>query len=146
MEKWLDSIILFRAGVKILLGAGMVSLVIFSPGLVAQEDPVKIRTIPVKVTAYNPVRSQTDSSPHITASNKLVRLGMVALSRDLEREFGLMFGDTIYLDGIGSFVFEDRMHRRKRRQVDILMFNPIEARKFGVKKSYLFILEEPKTE
>lgn len=146
MGKWLDSIVLFRAGVKTLLGVGMVSSVIFSAELVAQEDTVNIRAIPVKVTAYNPVRSQTDSSPLITASNKRVRLGMVALSRDLEREFGLMFGDTIYLDGIGRFVFEDRMHRRKRRQVDILMFNPIEARKFGVKNSYLFILEEPKTE
>ena len=146
MEEWLDSILLFRAGVKTLLGIVMVSSVILSAELVAQEDTVKIRAIPVKVTAYNPVRSQTDSSPLITASNKRVRLGMVALSRDLEREFGLMFGDTIYLDGIGRFVFEDRMHRRKRRQADILMFNPIEARKFGVKNSYLFILEEPKPE
>lgn len=146
MEKWLDSIVLLRAGFTILLGVGMVFSVIFSPGLVAQEDTVKIRAVPVRVTAYNPVRSQTDSSPLITASNKRVRLGMVALSRDLEREFGFMFGDTIYLDGIGRFVFEDRMHRRKRRHVDILMFNPIEARKFGVKSSYLFILEESKTE
>ena len=146
MEKWLDLIGPMRAGGKILLGAGILSLVLFTPGLVAQEDAVKMRAVPVKVTAYNPVRSQTDSSPLITASNKRVRVGMVALSRDLEREFGFTFGDTVYLYGFGRFVFEDRMHRRKRRQVDILMFNPMEARKFGVKSSYLFIMEEPKRE
>ena len=146
MEKWLDLIGQMRAGGKILLGAGILSLVLFSPGLVALEDAVKIRAVPVKVTAYNPVRSQTDSSPLITASNKRVRVGMIALSRDLEREFGFTFGDTVYLYGFGKFVFEDRMHRRKRRHVDILMFNPMEARKFGVKSSYLFVLEEPKRE
>jgi 3D (Asp-Asp-Asp) domain-containing protein len=144
MQKWLDRIGLMRAGGKILLGAGILSSVLFTPGVVAQEVVVKIRAIPIRVTAYNPVRSQTDSSPLITASNKRVRVGMVALSRDLEREFGFTFGDTVYLYGFGRFVFEDRMHRRKRKHVDILMFNPVEARKFGVKSSYLFVLEEPK--
>jgi len=145
MEKWFDRIGRMRAGGKILVGAGILSSVLFTPGLMAQEVAVKIRAIPVKVTAYNPVRSQTDSSPLITASNKRVRVGMVALSRDLEREFGFRFGDTVYLYGFGRFVFEDRMHRRKRRHVDILMFNPMKARRFGVKSSYLFVLEEPKT-
>ena len=144
MEKWLDRIGLMRAGGKILLGAGILSSVLFTPGVVVQEVVVKIRAIPIRVTAYNPVRSQTDSSPLITASNKRVRVGMVALSRDLEREFGFTFGDTVYLYGFGRFVFEDRMHRRKRKHADILMFNPVAARKFGVKSSYLFVLEEPK--
>jgi 3D (Asp-Asp-Asp) domain-containing protein len=146
MEVWLDLIGRMRPGGKILLGVGILSSAFFAPGLVAQEDAVRMRVIPVKVTAYNPVRSQTDSSPLITASNKRVRVGMVALSRDLEREFGFRFGDIVNLDGIGRFVFEDRMNRRKRRHVDILMFNPIEARKFGVKSSYLFVLEGAKKE
>jgi len=115
-------------------------------GLVAMEHAVGVRVIPVKVTAYNPVRGQTDSSPLVTASNKRVRAGMVALSRDLEREFGFRFGDTVYLFGLGKFVFEDRMHRRKRRHVDILMFNPVAARKFGVKSLYLLVREKPKGE
>ncbi len=146
MKKWFDLIGRMRPGREILVGVVILSSAIFAPGLVAQEDGVGMRAIPVKVTAYNPVGSQTDNSPLITASNKRVRVGMVALSRDLEREFGFRFGDTVHLHGIGRFVFEDRMHRRKRRQVDILMFNPGEARKFGVKRSYLFVLEEPKTE
>lgn len=146
MEETLDLIGRMRPTGKILLGVGMLSFAFFGSSLVAQEDEVGIRAIPVKVTAYNPVRSQTDSSPLITASNKRVRVGMVALSRDLEREFGFRFGDTVYLYGIGKFVFEDRTHRRKRRHVDILMFNPMEARKFGVKRSYLFVLGEARRE
>ena len=146
MEKRFDLMRRMGPRGKILLGVGFLYSVLFAPGLVAQEDAVRMRVIPVKVTAYNPVRSQTDSSPLITASNKRVRVGMVALSRDLEREFGFRFGDIVYLYGIGRFVFEDRMHRRNRRHVDILMFNSIEARKFGVKSSYLFVLEESKRE
>jgi 3D (Asp-Asp-Asp) domain-containing protein len=95
--------------------------------------------IPVVVTAYNPLESQTDSTPHLTASNKLVRPGIVALSRDLEEEFGFTFGDTVVIQGIGSFVFEDRMHKRWRRRVDILMFSREDARKFGHQHSNLMI-------
>ena len=146
MGEWLNLIARMGPRRKVLLGVGILSPVLFAPGLVAMEDALGVQIIPVKVTAYNPVRAQTDSSPLITASNKRVRAGMAALSRDLEREFGLRFGDTIYLYGLGKFVFEDRMHRRKRRHVDILMFNPVEARKFGVKSSYLFFPEESKGE
>jgi len=142
MKRWWDVIRRMSPGSKIFLGIGILSSFLFVPGLVALEDGVRVRTVPVKVTAYNPVRSQPDGSPLITASNKRVRVGMVALSRDLEREFGFRFGDTVYLYGFGRFVFEDRMHRRKRRHVDILMLNPVEARRFGVKSSYLYVLEE----
>lgn len=143
MNRWFS--VIERAGIRheVLLAMWIVLSVCFLPRLAAQGDPVRIRAVPVKVTAYNPVQSQTDSSPLITASNKRVKAGMVALSRDLEREFGFRFGDTVYLDGLGKFVFEDRMHRKKRRHVDILMFNPIQARRFGVRSSYLFVLEEP---
>ncbi len=143
MEEGFDLIGRMRPREKILLVVAILCSFLFAPGLVAMEDAGRMRPIPVTVTAYNPVRSQTDISPLITASNKRVRVGMVALSRDLEREFGFRFGDTVYLYGLGRFVFEDRMHRRKRRHVDILMLNPMEARRFGVKSSYLFVLEEP---
>lgn len=97
------------------------------------------RFIPVVVTAYNPVASQTDSTPEITASNKRVRPGMVALSRDLEEEFGFKFGDPVFIVGLGFFVFEDRMHKRWARRVDILMPSRRDAKKFGVKYSFLLV-------
>jgi len=97
------------------------------------------RFIPVVVTAYNPVASQTDSTPEITASNKRVRPGIVALSRDIEEEFGFRFGDPVFIVGLGFFVFEDRMHKRWTRRVDILTLSRKAAKTFGVKYSFLVV-------
>jgi len=95
--------------------------------------------VPVVITAYNPVVTQTDSTPTITASNKRVRPGIVALSRDLEEEFCFKFGDTVVIEDHGSFVFEDRMNKRWTRRVDILMISRAAARKFGVQRSFLVV-------
>ena len=100
----------------------------------ATYDPIAVL---VDVTAYNPVMEQTDETPLIMASGKTVYQGAVALSRDLERDLGLKFGDTIEIDGFGQFMFEDRMNRRWTRRVDILLFSPEKARQFGVRKSFL---------
>lgn len=95
--------------------------------------------IPVKVTAYSARMSETDSTPTITASNKKVKEGYIALSRDLEKRFKLKFGDKIYLSNIGVFEFQDRMHRRKRNQVDIFMKSTKKAKEFGVQKGMLIV-------
>lgn len=95
--------------------------------------------IPVTVTAYNAEVAQTDSTPFITASNKRVREGIVALSRDLERDYGLTWGDKVYIIGIGEFEFQDRMNRRFKKRVDIFMWSKRRALKFGKKKAKLII-------
>jgi len=77
----------------------------------------------VRVTGYNATVNQCDSTPNITASNKKVRLGMVAVSRDLEKKYNLKFGDFVYLEGYGLFEFQDRLHKRKKKQIDILCWN-----------------------
>jgi hypothetical protein len=100
----------------------------------ATYEPI---TIAVRVTAYNPVRDQTDETPYTMASGKTVYGGAVALSRDLEADLGLSFGDLIEIDGLGLFRFEDRMHRRWRRTVDILFFSPERAKRFGIQYSFL---------
>ena len=105
----------------------------------AKERMRAVRFVPVVVTAYNPVVAQTDNTPEITASNKRVRPGIVALSRDLEQEFGFRFGDTVVIERIGCFVFEDRMNKRWTRRVDILMHSREAARKFGVQSSHLMV-------
>ena len=64
---------------------------------------------------------------------------MVALSRDLEKEYGFTFGDTVVIEGHGSFVFEDRMDKRWSRRVDILMFSREAAIQFGVQYSFLVV-------
>jgi len=95
--------------------------------------------VPVSVSAYNPCPLQTDSTPFITASNQRVRKGIVALSRDLEKEFGLKFGDKVHLLGIGTFVFADRMHRRWKRRVDLFKWSKKKAIQFGRQKAVMVI-------
>jgi 3D (Asp-Asp-Asp) domain-containing protein len=98
-----------------------------------------LQLVPVVATAYNPVPSQTSETPTITASNKKVREGMIALSRDLEEKYNFVFGDEVYLLGLGKFVFEDRMNKRWKNRVDILMFSEKRAREFGVQSSFMLV-------
>lgn len=94
----------------------------------------------VKVTAYNAVESQTDSTPTITASNIEVRDGICAVSRDIEEKFCLEFGDLIVIEGIGIFEFQDRTHKRKKNQVDIYMEHHKDAIEFGVQKAIMYVI------
>lgn len=103
------------------------------------SEGVVLRLIPVVVTAYNPEASQTDKTPTITASNKKVKEGMIALSRDIEKKYGFKFGDDVFLLGLGRFIFEDRMNKRWTNRVDILMFSEKKAKSFGLQSSFLVV-------
>ena len=117
----------------------MLTIVLSILLLMSPMPDALIHKIPVTVTAYSSRVCETDNSPTITASNKKVREGYIALSRDIERKYGLKFGDKVHLKGYGEYQFEDRMHRRKRRQVDIFMHSTKRALKHGRKKSVLII-------
>ncbi len=99
------------------------------------------KSIVVTVTAYTPSLEETDSTPFITASNKRVRSGIIALSRDLERDLEVKFGALIKLDGIGVYEFQDRMNRRIVRGVDIFMWKKTDALNFGRRTSKIYIVE-----
>jgi len=88
----------------------------------------------LNVTAYTASVEETDDTPFITASNQQVRVGICALSRDIEKDFGLKFGDEIIIEGLGKFEFQDRMNKRLKKHVDIFMSSKFEAFKFGRKK------------
>ena len=98
--------------------------------------------IPVKVTAYNALPEQTDDTPFINASNQRVREGTCAISIDLEKALGLKFGDIVVLKGIGVFTFQDRMHTRKQRQVDVFFWDKRRAVEFGVKQTEMFVFRD----
>ena len=78
----------------------------------------------VTVTAY--------SRSGKTASGRRVRPGIVALSRDVEQALGVTLGERVVLEGLGTFVFDDRVSARLRRRVDIFVASPHAARAFGV--------------
>jgi 3D (Asp-Asp-Asp) domain-containing protein len=101
----------------------------------------KTKGIHVKLTAYNADPRQTDSTPTITASGKKVRHGYCALSRDLEAKYNLKFGDRIWVNGLGILRFEDRMHQRKRRQVDIFMWDYRNAIEFGIRHGKILLIK-----
>ena len=86
-------------------------------------EPVS-KTVRAVVSAYNPIESQTDSTPDINASGRKVQDGDVANNC-------LKFGTIIELKG-KQFVVRDRMNSRYDcLHYDILMFDKRSALEFG---------------
>lgn len=109
---------------------------VFCSDLVASEG---VRSaFAVTATGYSSTVEQCDDTPHVTASNRSVRWGVVALSRDLLREFTpgapFTFGDKVLIPGVGLFVVEDTMSWRFKGRVDIWFPSTEEASHWGVKK------------
>jgi 3D (Asp-Asp-Asp) domain-containing protein len=96
------------------------------------------------VTFYTPSVDETDDTPFITASGQRVRPGICAISRDLEK-LGFTFGRTIYVEDLGSFEIQDRMHTRWKKRIDILVMSKKRARSLGKIKNASVILLEPTT-
>ena len=96
----------------------------------------------VTVTAYSPTEEECDSDPYITAYQKPVKEGTIAISRDLEEEFGWRLGDRIHLKGLGVFVVWDRMHPKWKKKVDIFFNDTEKAVSFGVKQAKVLKVEK----
>ena len=107
--------------------------------LIAYNESFTLNTL----TVYNPMRSQCDADPLVTASNKRIdtkklRAGSVrwmALSRDLLKRWGgtLHYGDTITLhsgdDAIdGEWIIQDTMNKRFYNRGDLLFHAAIRSR------------------
>jgi len=75
------------------------------------------------ITAYQPIVTQTDSTPCIAANGQRVHTDGVAVSRDLHVRWGgpLAFGDVIYIEGTGWKIVNDVMNKRHTKSIDILV-------------------------
>ncbi len=93
----------------------------------AYKKYVRIR---LKVTAYSSDKRQCDKDPYTGAWNNRVKPGMVAVSRDLEK-FGITNGTPVIING-KEYTVLDRMHKRKRKHLDIWMPRQEMAEKWGV--------------
>jgi len=89
------------------------------------------------ITVYNPVKSQCDSEPLITASQDTIDMknfpdNFIALSRDLIDSGDFKYGDSILVtltDSIPKiFVLKDTKNKRYNNHGDILC----ESRKYGM--------------
>ena len=109
--------------------------------ILSYRPSLKTNELIVKATAYNPSPWQTDSTPFIAAWGDRVRPGIIAVSRDLEKQ-GLTRGKKVFVDGYGEFEVLDRMHKRKKNQIDIFMMEYKDAIQFGVKEVKITWREE----
>jgi 3D (Asp-Asp-Asp) domain-containing protein len=108
-------------------------------------DLAKIRSEPITITAYSSTEDQCNEEPHITASNKPVRIGIIAVSFDIMEELGLTFGQRVLIPGHGLFQIQDRMNRRWHRRVDIWHNDREAARLFGKQQGTMLWIDSSET-
>jgi 3D (Asp-Asp-Asp) domain-containing protein len=105
-------------------------------GVLASPRPTMCVTMSIiTVTAYH----HCPGSKGITSSGRRVQVGMIALSRDLERNLNMGFGDRVLLHGMGIFEFQDRMAPRWNKKADIYLDNQCKALNFGVKRYVVLV-------
>jgi len=103
---------------------------IVSQAMLQEYSDQPLETLKVTATAYSARKEECNAQPWITASGTPSRVGVVAVSRDLE-ELGVQLGDFVIIKGMGLFRVEDRMNKRWRKRVDILHANVEAARRFA---------------
>jgi len=119
---------------KMAISISMICLL--GAGVLADPRPTMCVTMSiVSVTAYH----HCPGSKGITSSGRRVAVGMIALSRDLERNLNMEFGDRVLLHGMGVFEFQDRMAPRWNKKVDIYLDNQCKAMDFGVKRYVVLV-------
>ena len=95
-----------------------------------------VRRVTAHLTAYSSTPDQTDDTPFTTAAGTRVRDGVVAanfLPLYTRIKIPEVFGEKV-------FVVEDRMARRFQDRVDIWFPDRASARKFGIKKAEIVVL------
>lgn len=86
------------------------------------------------ITSYNNDPAQTDDSPNVTATNRGVREGIVAVSYDFINKGLIRYGDLLYIDCFGKwYLVEDTMNKRFTRRVDIFLFDKEKSNKINKK-------------
>lgn len=97
----------------------------------------------VKITAYSPDPSQTDSTPFITASGKRIPIGKlyegyyVAVSRDLKKRLRIRYGDRLVLLVEMEVEVQDVTNSKLKKTIDLFMRSRPQARGWGVKEGVI---------
>lgn len=124
---------------------------------IAQGPPPNL-VLEARATGYNSTASQTDATPHVTATGTRTRFGVLAVSRDLLGD-DVPYGSLVRLQDLGTyhegrgpgrfqalldgqdlFVVEDTMHRRKENQVDLWFSDYASAVNWGVRRVRLKVV------
>ena len=128
----------------------LLAILLLTSCKIKEEDPYIWKEIKVKATAYNSLRYQTSLNPSIAAWGDSLKPGMkcIAVSRDLIK-LGLKHNTPVKIQGLDSiYLVKDKMHRRKRNQIDIYMGKDVKkAKNWGVQRltiQYGVLKSEPK--
>ena len=114
-----------------LVMALLILLLIPNPSSGQPDQPRNTKTVTITATAY--------CLPGKMANGQKTHAGVIALSRSLERDLNVKFGDIIIIEGVGEFVFKDRMPPRwKHYRVDIYYPTLRQCWVFGVKICKLY--------
>jgi len=87
------------------------------------------------ITAYNPVKSQTDSTPCISASG----LNVCETNKKIFASNEFRFGQKIVIDGV-IWECQDRTNSRYNYRIDLLMYDYDEAKNWGVRTREIILL------
>ena len=144
MKKPITLMFLISLLLIILQGEGGARAILLSLNMAQETKQVMSNpnpVIPVTVSAYSPTEEECDSDPYVTAYQRPVKEGTIAISRDLENEFGWRLGDRIHITGLGEFVVWDRMHPRWKKRVDIFFHDTEKAVSFGIKQTQMIKID-----
>lgn len=108
----------------------------------------------ITLTGYQPLRSQTDDSPHFTSIGSRVNDNGIAVSRDLLCPMALSknlfikrhkssvckikrihYGDLIYIDEIGFKIVNDCMNARHKKRMDVFVWTLKDERAIGTRRN-----------
>lgn len=120
----------------------LLSLLIISLNVVAKSTVTH-----VTITYYQPVKSQCNSEPLVTADGSKInlrhlkqgRIRWCAISRDLLWLFPKGKPKRIYIEGFGTYYVKDVMNRRFTHRVDILI-HPKDSKRIKLNKVKIRIL------
>jgi 3D (Asp-Asp-Asp) domain-containing protein len=95
----------------------------------------------VTMTGYTPTKKECDADPLIAASMKPVRLGTIAVSRDLF-EKGWTFGRRVYIINHGIFQINDLMAKHHQNRIDMFFWKTSDAKRIGTQSVKVALLGE----
>lgn len=107
---------------------------------VKQEEQKPLETVEewrtAEFSAYTASVDETDASPLVMASGKMVYVGAIACPRAMK------LGSRVEVRGLGEFVCEDRMNIRYENHFDIFKISKAEALAFGRKSLEYKVIEK----
>lgn len=91
---------------------------------ITPEDGLTVQCIGnLPITSYNNVPEQTDSTPNYTATSRMVKEGMVAVSQDLWKK-KVHPGDILYIRKLNKYyIVDDTMHSKWKNRIDVFVYD-----------------------